>query len=234
MAHWFSHQDRTVPLNIRKHARARRMIVRYQTKSRSVELTLPRYVSVRQGLAFVERARGWIASQMAREIPILSLNDGAEISVMGRCVRLRYVGGRGVMQLQEENGVRALLIPGNTEFIERRVRDWLKKQVLAEITALAKVKSEMLGKPHGRIRLRDTRSLWGSCTPKGDLTFSWRLVFAPYDVLEYLVAHEVAHLKHAHHRATFWQTVALLCPNYETSRDWLREHGAQLHRYGTN
>ena len=90
----------------------------------------------------------------------------------------------------------------------------------------------MIGKTVAKITLRDTSSRWGSCSRGGNLSFSWRIVFAPREVLDYLVAHEVAHLKHPHHRSSFWQTVEQLCPQYKTHRAWLKTHGAGLYAYG--
>ena len=88
-----------------------------------------------------------------------------------------------------------------------------------------------LGRSAGRIRLADPRARWGSCTASGDLMFSWRLIMAPVDVLDYVVAHEVAHLAELNHSPRFWAVVRRLCPGYEPARDWLRRHGAELHRH---
>ena len=88
-----------------------------------------------------------------------------------------------------------------------------------------------LGKPHGRIAVRDTRSRWGSCSSKGTLSFSWRLVLAPPFVLDYLVAHEVAHLAHMNHSAAFWALARRLAPRMPEAELWLKVHGPVLHRY---
>lgn len=114
----------------------------------------------------------------------------------------------------------------------RRVREWLKKEARAEIAAIAAAKAERIGRSIKKISLRDTRSLWGSCNHKGNLSFSWRLVFAPRDILDYIVSHEVAHLAELNHSAAFWRIVAELCPHWRESRAWLKKYGEQLFRYG--
>lgn len=126
----------------------------------------------------------------------------------------------------------ALLVPGDASFMARRVREWLKARAKEEITRLAMEKARQIDKTIKKISLRDTSSLWGSCNHKGHLSFSWRLILAPAAALEYLVCHEVAHLKYLNHGEKFWQTVAQLCPDYEQQRRWLRTHGHALYAYG--
>ncbi|MEK9723064.1 MAG: M48 family metallopeptidase, partial [Rhodospirillaceae bacterium] len=100
------------------------------------------------------------------------------------------------------------------------------------VTARSGTAAARLGLAHGRISVRDTRSRWGSCAANGNLNFCWRLIFAPAFVLDYVVAHEVAHLRHPHHGPAFWRTVAALDDNVEQAKAWLRAHGEGLHFYG--
>jgi predicted metal-dependent hydrolase len=123
-------------------------------------------------------------------------------------------------------------VPGNPEFMARRVREWLKQQVLAEIMQCVEEKTPLLGKKPRKISLRDTSSRWGSCSSKGHLSFSWRMVLAPREVLHYLVCHELAHLAHMNHSAKFWKQVEMLCPDYRNAERWLKYHGNSLYRYG--
>jgi predicted metal-dependent hydrolase len=99
------------------------------------------------------------------------------------------------------------------------------------LTAASDKYAERIGHRFRAITLRDTRSRWGSCTAERRLMYSWRLAMAPADVLDYVAAHEVAHLEHMDHSADFWRAVAQLCPNYESHRTWLRENGPSLHRF---
>jgi hypothetical protein len=123
-------------------------------------------------------------------------------------------------------------VSGFAEHLPRRVRDFLKREARAMLTERAHDKAGRLDRPIARISLRDTRSRWGSCSSDGGLSFSWRLILAPEEVLDYVVAHEVAHLMHHDHGAKFWALVTDLTPSVDAPRQWLRAHGPELHRYG--
>jgi predicted metal-dependent hydrolase len=228
MNHSFAIGNLVLPIHIRRHPASRRMTIRYQPITHSIALTLPRYSSIRQGLSFVEEKRGWI-EQRLREHPSRTLfADGQTIPFLGKPHLLKHSEGRGVVRV--EDGV--IIVPGAQEFMARRVREWLKREAMKEITLHASQKAQAIGKKIKKISLRDTNSRWGSCSASGNLSFSWRIVMAPPEVLDYLVSHEVAHLAHMNHSARFWQTVAMLCPGCEHYRHWLGKHGAQLYSYG--
>jgi predicted metal-dependent hydrolase len=112
------------------------------------------------------------------------------------------------------------------------VQDFLVRQARADLTAASTRHAAAVGREISRITIRDVRSRWGSCSASGRLSFSWRIVMAPPWVIDYLAAHEVAHLVHLDHSHRFWSLVAELCPGYAAARQWLRRHGAELHRYG--
>ncbi len=112
-----------------------------------------------------------------------------------------------------------------------RLQAWLRERARERLTAAADHYAAALGRPYGRITLRDTRSRWGSCSWQGALMFSWRLVFAPPEVLRYVAAHEVAHLAHMDHSRAFWAVVERIHGPWAHMRDWLRVNGHELHRY---
>jgi len=217
-----------LPVVFRKHPTSQHMVIRYQPLQHLIAVTLPRYVTIRQGLHFIEEKRNWIAQQILERAERVPFADGTILPVLGMNYSLRHVGGRGIVHIDGDS----LIVPGDISFMERRVREWLKKHVRDEITRLAAAKAHSIGKMPGRVSVRDTRSRWGSCSPDGSLSFSWRLVFAPFDVFEYVVCHEVAHLKHHNHSKAFWDTVELLHPEHEKAQKWLRTHGPTLHSYG--
>lgn len=204
------------------------MVLRYQQLQRHVSLTLPRYVSIKKGLNFVEEKREWIAQQLLHHEQSTPLADGQVIPVMGKHYTIRHIGGRGVVRVESDT----ILVPGDSAFIKRRIIDWLKKRVRDKIHHLATRYAKAIGKSIQKISLRDTTSRWGSCSYGGNLSFSWRLVFAPLEVLEYVVIHEVAHLKHHDHSDAFWNVVAALCPDYKRQQHWLKKHGPTLHAFG--
>ncbi|MFW0777989.1 MAG: M48 family metallopeptidase [Rickettsiales bacterium] len=226
-AYVFTHEGGDLPIKIRKVSTSRSMVIRYQPLTHSLALTLPRYVSIKQGLSFIEEKRNWIMAQLPHDATQNALVEGASIPVLGKNYVITHMGGRGVVRIEEDK----LIVPGDAAFITRRVRDWLKKRAREEISRLAYEKAQQLGKKATKISLRDTTSHWGSCTQAGGLSFSWRLVFAPYEVLEYVVCHEVAHLSEMNHSKAFWAHVAELCPSYEAQKRWLKRYGHRLYQY---
>jgi predicted metal-dependent hydrolase len=116
--------------------------------------------------------------------------------------------------------------------VARRVRDFLKREAKRDLTAASRRYAASLGVAIKRVTVRDQVSRWGSCTADGALSFSWRLILAPPYVLDYLAAHEVAHLIEMNHSRAFWRVVARICPDWRRAKDWLNAQGNALHRYG--
>ncbi len=220
---------RLVPVKIRRNTRAGRMSLRVDPQDGSVVLVLPPHLATSHGLAFAMSKADWLASRLAALPANIPFADGMELSLLGVPHRLRHdpAGRRGVWVTDGE-----IHVAGHAEHFGRRLTDWLKRRAREEITARALPMAASLGRPVGAIRLKDTRSRWGSCNRHGDLAFSWRLLLAPAGVLTYVVAHEVAHLAEMNHSAAFWRVVDSLVPDAGPSRAWLKRHGAQLHRYG--
>jgi predicted metal-dependent hydrolase len=125
-----------------------------------------------------------------------------------------------------------LRVSGGSDHIARRVRDWLKKYAKNEVTYKATKFSNLLNKKIKKVSVRDTRTRWGSCSSRGNLSFSWRLIFAPERIVDYVCAHEAAHLVELNHSPRFWKLVYQLVGEWESSKEWLRKNGARLHRYG--
>lgn len=213
------------PILIRKNARSKNMVLRYLSKQAAVSLSLPRYVSIRQGLNFAQSKSDWLEKQIAAHPQNIGLHDGAQIVVLSQRITICHVGGRGTAKQDGDK----LLVHGDAAFLERRVREWVIAKARQEIEKHVQHKTALIGLRAKKITLRDTTSSWGSCNHAGHLSFSWRLVFAPPEVLEYVVAHEVAHLMHLNHSPAFWQQVAVLCPDYKRSYTWLKRHGKELH-----
>ncbi len=211
-------------LIIRKHKRARRMVLRYDTKNNCVKLTLPGYVSSAKGIEFAASKEGWLAKQI-QENPADTLADGKIISLLGESVTIRHQGGRGTTYISGNE----LIIPGDAQFIARRIREFISKEMLPLCRKLGKIHAEKIGVRISALTLRDNRSRWGSCSIGGKISICWRLAFAPIAALDYVICHEVAHLKHHNHSKDFWKTVELLCPEYKKWEIWLRKNSAILH-----
>lgn len=219
-----------VPVEIRTHPRARRITLRLDRITGGLRLTLPKGVSVDEGLRFAARQQGWVQSRLSALPGPVPFADGAEVPLLGAVHTIvhRPDARRGVWRSRGE-----IHVSGLPEHLPRRVSDFLKAEARAAIAPRARELAARIGRTPGRITLRDTRSRWGSCTARGDLNFSWRLVMAPEDVLHYVVAHEIAHLRHMDHSPQFWELCAELTgAPMNAPRAWLKREGPSLLRYG--
>jgi len=139
---------------------------------------------------------------------------------------------RGTVWVETGDAVALLCVAGNTEHLARRVRDFLKREAKRDLEAASRRYAALLGVGVKRIAVRDQSSRWGSCTAGGVLSYSWRLILAPPYVLDYLAAHEVAHLVEMNHSRKFWRVIDGMCPEWRRAKGWLNAQGAALHRYG--
>ena len=220
-----------VPLDVQINKRARNISVRVDERTGGVELVLPRFVAKSEGLAFVREKTHWILRQLRDLPPRVPFEDGAVIPVLGEDhVIMHRPDERGTVWV--EPAERTINVAGDAPHVSRRVTDWLKKEARSEINARANAAAEALDKRILKIQIRDSRSRWGSCSEDARLSFSWRLMMAPENVLTYVVAHEVAHLVELNHSDRFWRLVDQLCPGNEPAKYWLKRHGASLHRFG--
>lgn len=223
--------DKAVPLRVRTHARARRIAVKIGASGDAVEMVLPRRCSRGEALRFLEASRGWIDSRLADLPPRIHFADGALVPVMDVPHRIRAMGsvrGRGAAWIEDGE----LRVAGDPAFLSRRVRDFLRGLAKRELAARAATMVAAIDRKVTRVTVRDTVSRWGSCARGGNLSFSWRLIFAPDAVIDYVVAHEVAHLVHMNHGVRFWRLVAKLHPDVKTQRLWLNRHRTRLMRIG--
>ena len=220
---------RSVPMTVRVSSLAQRMSLRVDPKTMGVVVVLPRGAPPREAVRFAYEHADWI-TQRLKSLPIaIALTDGEHVPYLGVEHRIRHrpEAGRGVWVEEGE-----IHVSGRAEHLPRRLTDWLKKEARRVIAAESHALADRLGKTVGRISLRDTRSRWGSCSAKGDLSFSWRLILAPPEVRAYVAAHEVAHLVELNHSPRYWAVVDGLVDNRREARAWLRRHGPLLHRYG--
>jgi hypothetical protein len=218
--------DPAIEVRLRRNRRARRMVLRIARTGHAPTLTLPPGVPLRAAAAFLAEQEAWLRQHIEAGPPGIPVRAGAELRVAGH--RLIVAAGPGRRTLVE--GER-LLVPGAPRDLPVRVGAFLREEAREACAAGVARHAATLGRRPRRITLRDPRSRWGSCTAAGDLMFSWRLILAPVAVLDYVVAHEVAHLAELNHSDRFWATVARLCPGHAAPRAWLRRNGPALHRY---
>lgn len=217
-----------LPLLIRRHQRAKRICLRYHPTKHAISLTLPRHTRVNEGLNFLNQKSDWLITTLMEMPTKKRIKPGVVIPILGERVRIKHdADQRAAYKLDCD----ALIISGERAEFQKRTTDALRKIAKKEIAVLAEKKAKKLGRRINRITVRDTRSRWGSCSSTGNLSFSWRLIFAPSEVMEYVVAHEVAHLRYMNHSDKFWNMVAYLCPDYEVAKEWLKLHGRELYRF---
>lgn len=216
-----------VELELNRSARARRLSLRVSKLDGKVTLTVPRGASRRHAIAFAEQKAEWLRAQLAQRPDEARPMPGASLPLRGVETPIRTHDRRSV----RFDGS-AIRVPAREpERTPARLAAFLKHEARGALAEAAERHAAALGREHGRLTLRDTRSRWGSCTARGDLMFSWRLILAPPEVLDYVAAHEVAHLAEMNHSPAFWALVAQLCPGYEAPRRWLHENAPALHRY---
>jgi predicted metal-dependent hydrolase len=215
--------DPPIPITLRRSRQARRLTLRVSRSDGRVTLSLPARTPEAEALAFARAQEAWLRRTLAARPPERRIAAGGTVTVEGRELRIETARVRSA---RIEDG--CLLIPGTPEQVPAKVAAFLKVLARDRLAAASDRHAAALGRVHTGITLRDTRSRWGSCAPDGRLMYSWRLAMAPPEVLDYVAAHEVAHLAEMNHSARFWAVVARLCPAYAAPRAWLRTHGQVL------
>lgn len=218
-----------VPVAWRRSGRARRVSLRIDPREARVVVTLPPRAGRAAGMAFLRAHADWVARSLARLPDAARLDDGGSVMLGGVTYPIRHVPGeRGGAWIEAG----AIHVAGGAEHVARRVCDLLRREAGRQLGAQAAAKAALAGLAVRRVAIKDTRSRWGSCAADGTLMFSWRLVMAPEHVQDYVVAHEVAHLRHMNHGQHFWALVGQLTPHLASATRWLASEGARLHRVG--
>lgn len=221
-------------VRLRRHRQARRYTLRIHSATRDVVLTMPLRGSLREARAFAQKHGGWIAARLGRLPEPAPFVQGTVLPLRGVDHRIEHrPGKRGTVWIENgEGGERLLCVAGGEPHVARRITDFLKREAKSDLEAASRLAAERLGVRHRRVSIRDQSSRWGSCSTTGVLSYSWRLIFAPPFVLDYLAAHEIAHLVEMNHSAKFWRLVERICPQFARAKSWLDAHGGELHRYG--
>ena len=222
------YEGRPVEVLVEKSTRARRIRLKVGCSTRQPVLVLPRFVSVKKGADFASRKADWIVRQLDALPEEKVFRDGMSLSFLGQECVIHHspLAKRGVWF--EQN---VIWVSGQSEYLPRRVRDFIKKEFAAYALAKARETAERIGTRVAKVTVRDTSSRWGSCSKSGHLSFSWRLALAPLPVADYVIAHEAAHLKQMNHSPSFWKLVETLDPDYKKAESWLKKNAAYLHSF---
>jgi hypothetical protein len=224
-------EDRTVEL--RRHARARRFTLRVKPGTGEIVLTVPVWARAAEARAFAQRHTSWVEKRLASADLRRAFAPGIVVPLRGEAhVVVHRPEARGVVWTERGAAGPEIHVAGDAAFLERRLLDFLKAEARKDFAHAVPVHAGKLGLVVKRIAVRDQTTRWGSCSASGVLSFSWRLVLAPPFVLDYLAAHEVAHLAEMNHGPKFWRLVKELCPDMDRAKAWMRAEGATLHAFG--
>jgi predicted metal-dependent hydrolase len=215
-----------VEIVLKRSARARRFSLRVSRLDGRVTLSLPARAREAEAMAFARAQEGWIRETLADMPQRAGVGLGSVLPVEGRMLRLEQGAGRAVRVEGD-----SLLIPGDPAQAGTRAGAFLRALARERLVAASDRYAAMIGRRVERVTLRDTRSRWGSCAQDGALMYSWRLIMAPASVLDYVAAHEVAHMQEMNHSSAYWAVVDRLYPGWQVQRNWLHAEGQALHQY---
>ena len=234
-----THAGEVYRVKLRSTRTVRRLTLRVSHSSGDVVLTTPNRLALNSAIEFAQRHAAWIGARLRRLPEPVPFIPGEIIPIRGLEHRIVHASDRrGTVWIEAlettEIGspVAALFVAGDSPHLSRRIVDYLKRNAKQDLEAAVERYCALLKIPARSVTVRDTSSRWGSCSASGTLNFSWRLILAPTFVLDYLAAHEVAHLVHMNHSTTFWTLTRKLCADTDRAEAWLNSHGPSLYKYG--
>jgi len=223
------------PVEVRRHPKARRLTLRVSRTRRAVIVTLPTQCDLGEAGTFVNRHISWVQDRLQSLPQPVALLDGDAMPLRGKTHLIRFTGKRAAPHVGIDGTTHphpTIVVNGSRDLAPSRLRRWLFDQARRELDDRVLYHARFLGLRPKRIAVRDQSSRWGSCSSTGALSFSWRLIMAPPYVLDYVAAHEVAHLAEMNHGPNFWRLVEKTMPDMNAAKDWLVKFGMDLHRYG--
>jgi predicted metal-dependent hydrolase len=219
----------SVPVRVHVDRRARRVSVRIDPHAREAVATAPAPRHALEAISFASERVDWIAERLGALPPPVRLRPGAYIPLRGVIHRLRHEGTGRTVKIDRSGLVPVIQVPGAREAFSDKARAFLRSAARADFAERVGVHADTLKVKPRSIAIKDMRSRWGSCSSEGRLNFSWRLICAPPFALDYVAAHEVAHLREMNHSQRFWKHVERCMPEWREARGWLQERGSALH-----
>lgn len=220
-----------VQITFKRHAAARRFTLRMTRDTSGFVMTMPKRASMADARAFARKSEGWMRAALTKAHKPVVIGNGAVISLRGVEHTVVATGkARGAVVYDAE--ARLIHVPGGEKHMARRLIDWLKAEAAHDLDMASSKYAGLMEARFRKINVRDQKSRWGSCSSDGVLSYSWRLILAPSFVLDYVVAHEVAHLREMNHSPRFWRLVLKHCPDTRNAKTWLKLYGSRLHAVG--
>ena len=213
-------------------ARAKRLSLKVNFSTGRIELIIPKRASQRMIDQFLLSNQDWVLEKQAMIPKGVSFKDQATIPLFGQETRIHILKDASRKRTSVKLDDTSLFVTTNLDDPTPRIRRFLKEQAFEVYNDLIHPKASHIEKVVDSISIRDTKSRWGSCSHDGHISLSWRLIFAPYEAMDYVIAHEVAHLKHMDHSPAFWKTCESLCLDYKAGKFWMKENGHTLMRFG--
>jgi predicted metal-dependent hydrolase len=225
------------PVRLKVNRRARRVSLRLDRTRREIVATAPSPRRLTEAAAFARERSAWIAERLAELPQTAPLAPGQLIELFGQPVRLEQCAGRARWIEPEDGATPRIAAMGEGEGYARAVILVIRRRALAVLTERTAHYAAVLGAPMPKVAVADARSRWGSCRPgprgtAGSIRYSWRLALAPFEIADYVAAHECAHLLELNHGPRFWAHVRALVGDERRHRAWLRAEGARLHAFG--
>jgi predicted metal-dependent hydrolase len=218
-----------ITLVIQSHKLAKRLRLRCDPFQKKVFLTHPEGASNKDINAFFDKAHAWLKQQVHTKYSRTEFKTGSTIPILGVNYLIQHRPGlKPNVWLNDA----ILTVEGDNNRIQLILGKWLRFHALGILKKKSHEMADKIGVAVHRVKVRELKSLWGSCAADGSLTYSWRLIMAPIFVLDYICAHEVSHIKERNHGPRFWQLVESICPNYKIAKLWLRNEGKVLFQYG--
>lgn len=215
-----------IVIQVKRSARSKRLNLRVSSLDGRITLTAPPKVPERQLQAFIAEREVWLRQNLDKLPAPSAIALGKSLPILGVA---HQIARRASHRVTHGDGF--VHVPFDKPKPAARLQGYLKALARDHLVGESDKFAARLGIEYARLSLRDTRSRWGSCTQDKALMYSWRLVMAPFEVLSYVAAHEVAHLKFMDHSAQFWNQVGDLYGDYDAPRAWLKAQGASLHRF---
>ena len=223
----------TLQLRLSVNPRARRISIRIDARAGEAVAIAPSERRLSEAVAFARSKAGWIAERLEARVEGQPLQPGQIILLHGLETRLEATGTNGAARLTADGVGPVIRSGGEGEAFARRVENLLKREARTQLVARTEIHLKALNQRPVKVSVVDTRSRWGSCSPHNrSIRYSWRMVMAPPAVLDYLAAHEVAHLVHADHSPAYWAVVHGLVGDHRPFRAWLKANGQALHAVG--
>lgn len=219
-------------VTVKRSKRAKRVALRLDPVERVVNLIVPSHMPLNKAYKFAQNHEEWVQQTLDNLAPPIPFANNTKLSIFGDTIRLSINKDTNLKRTTIQTNENTITVNTYLDNPTNRITAYLKKLAKTGLADIASDKADIINRKISSISVKDTKSRWGSCSQNAELSFSWRLVFAPYNAIDYVVAHEVAHLIHMNHSESFWKLCEQLSCNYQDGKYWMKNHGNELMRYG--